>query len=480
MRRLPTAALTFVLVAVAVASGGPAVAVPDGFVHGREHEVRVRPVLVELQGQKGRLKKAARLAAEATVLECDPAAVQALDRVPTTTRADDDPTACVVVTRTDRKRSVRLLLGPAYLAGGDLGRARIRDNGSVRVVRVPLSERGRARWGFVAATVEATPVALTLDVQTIGVQPIVTNADGTAAVILNVDDVDGIVDRLTQARSEEVIELGRMASMSAKGRAIFADTQPRIDERTSFGGDCPIDEAASSVVLGCYSGGRIFLLRVDRADLAGVLTVTAAHEMLHAAYAHLDAEQKKRINGLIDDYLTAPDPRVTDALAEYQQIEGADLADEAHSMIGTLVRDLPPPLERYYAQYFGGRGAVVDAFEAYRHVFDDLQAAYDSLAAEVDALSAELASLDSQVRGASAEADRLLREIDSLRSQGRVDESNALVGPQNAAASSANGLVGRYNSLVATYNAKVDELNNAAISVNAAYESLTTIDQSGG
>jgi len=477
MRRRHTATLIAVLAAVALTSGGTAAAAPDGFVDGREHETRVRPVLAELQGQTGRLKKAARALAEETIRGCDPAAVQALDRVPTTTRGNDDPAACVVVTRTDRRTSTRLLLGPAYLAGGDLGRARVRDNGSTRLVRVPLSERGRARWAFVATAVGATPVAFTLDGEAIGVQPVATNADGTASLALvRVDDVDDVADRIEQARSEEVIELARMASMSTRGREIFAEARPRIDERTSFSADCPIDEAASSVVLGCYSGTRIYLLRVDRADLSGVLTVTAAHEMLHAAYAGLDAKERTRVDRLVDDYLATPDPRITEALGEYEQIVGTDLDDEAHSLIGTLVRDLPAPLERHYARYFGVRAAVVDAFEAYRHVFDELQATYDRLAAEVDALSAELATLDSQVSGAAAEASRLFREIESLRSQGRIDESNALVDSQNAAASRANSLAARFNALVATYNSKVDELNNAAVNVNAAYESLTPIE----
>ncbi len=475
---LPTAAL--IVVAITMASSGLAVAVPDGFVTGREHEVRVRPVLAELPGQRGNLKKAARAVAQETVRGCDPVTVQALDRVPTTTRAGDDPSSCVVVTRTDRKRSVRLLLGPAYLAGGDLGRARARDNGSVGVLQIPLSERGRARWAFVVETVGATPVAVTLDAEAVGVQPVVTRPDGGVSLTLDrIDDLDDAIERFEQGRSEEVIELGRMASMTRDARSIFADARPRIDERSRFPADCPIDEANSSVVLGCYSAARIYLLRVDRPDLAGVMTVTAAHEMLHAVYAGLDRKERTRVDRLVDDYLTAPDPRVTAALSEYEQIEGADLADEGHSLVGTLVRDLPRALERHYAEYFVRRGAVVEAFEAYDHVFDELQATYDRLVVEVDALSAELASLESQAGGAAAEADRLFREIETLQSQGRLDESNALVGPQNAAANRANSLASRYNAQVATYNAKVAELNVAAIGVNAAYEALAPIDTSG-
>ena len=483
MRRRSTTTVVLVAAAGMVVAAGPAAAIPDGFVSGREHEVRIRPILAEVPASRGRLGKSARTAAEETIRGCEPAAVLALDRVPTTSRADDDPAACVVVGRSDQRRPPRLLLGPAYLVGSDLGRPNANKNSSGgERIRVALAARGRSRWSFLADQVAGAPLAFELDGSVIGVAPITTIASGEASITLTPrrafdDSIDPPVEsRIDQARSEEVIELGRMASMTTDGLAIFADAQPRVDERIRFALDCPVDEAASSVVLGCYTAARIFLLRVDRADLAGVMTVTAAHEMLHAVYADLDSKEGKRIDGLIDGYLAAPDPRVTEALAEYGKIAGTDLDDEAHSLIGTLVHDLPRPLERYYARYFEGREAVVDAFDAYSHVFDELRAAYERLVVEVDALSAELSGLDSQAGAAAREADRLFRDIESLRSQGRSEESNALVGSQNAAAARANSLAARYNSLVATYNPKIEELNNAAFNVNAAYESLTPIE----
>ena len=481
MRRCSTATVVLTAVAGMLVAAGPAAAIPDGFVSGREHEVRIRPILAEVPVLRGRLGKSARTSAEETIRGCDPAAVLALDRVPTTPPVDDDPAACVVVGRSDRRRPPRLLLGPAYLAGSDLGRPSKSGGASTsKRIRVTLNERGRSRWGFLAEQVAGAPVAFELDGEVIGVAPIVTTSSEASSITveprLGFADATSVASRIDQARSEEVIELGRMASMSVDARAIFGDARPRIDERTRFASDCPVDEAASSVVLGCYRAGHIYLLRVDRADLAGVMTVTAAHEMLHAAYAELGGKERGRVDGLIDEYLSTPDVRIAEALSEYEQIPGSDLDDEAHSLIGTLARDLPRPLERHYTQYFQSRDAVVDAFDAYSLVFDGLQATYDRLAAEVDALSAELAGLDSQLGGASAEADRLFREIESLRSQGRLDESNALVGSQNAAVARANSLAARYNSLVATHNAKVDELNNAAFNVNAAYESLSPIE----
>lgn len=483
MRRPSTAAVMLVVSAMTLLAAGPAAAVPDGFVSGREHEVRLRPVLAEVPALRGRLGKAARVAAQETVRGCDPATVLALGTIPTTRRVDDDPSACVVVGRTDQARPPRLLLGPAYLSGSDLGRANVSSTASgADRIRVALAERGRSRWAFLAEQVAGASLAFTLDGSVIGVAPITTTTAGDASITLTprrgFEDVEEIVDHINQARSEEVIELARMSAMSTDGRTVFADAQPRVDERTRFALDCPVDEASSSVVLGCYSGGRIFVLRVDRADLAGVMTVTSAHEMLHAAYARLDVAERRRVDDLIDDYLTAPDPRVTEALAEYEAIPGADLDDEAHSLVGTLVRALPRPLERHYARYFDRREAVIDAFDAYSHVFDELQATYDRLALEVEALATELEGLDGQIRAASAESDRLFREIESLRSQGRFDESNALVGAQNAAADRANSLAARYNALVVTHNAKVDELNNAAFDVNAAYEALTPIETS--
>ena len=146
-------------------------------------------------------------------------------------------------------------------------------------------------------------------------------------------------------------------------------------------------------MLGCYYSGvnDLFILRVDRADLTGIMPVTAAHEMLHAAYEQLSAPRKAEIDTMIAEFLaTTPTPRIQETLAEYDADDPSVHESEAHSLVGTEVRVLPPELERYYSRYFDDRSAVVTMFEGYQQVFDNLEAEQDRLLAEIAALDGRL------------------------------------------------------------------------------------------
>ena len=81
-----------------------------------------------------------------------------------------------------------------------------------------------------------------------------------------------------EAPTPEVAALA--GSMSEEGRRVFYLASPKILDRAAFGVACPEDDLGT--VLGCYAGGKIYILRVTRPELTGVMEVAAAHEMLHA------------------------------------------------------------------------------------------------------------------------------------------------------------------------------------------------------
>ncbi len=88
------------------------------------------------------------------------------------------------------------------------------------------------------------------------------------------------------------------------------------------------------------------------------MPVTAAHEMLHAAYAELAPGQRRRVDQLLDQAFEASaDQRLRDTLAEYADAEPGQRHNELHSILPTEVAELSPPLERYYQRYFEDRGA---------------------------------------------------------------------------------------------------------------------------
>jgi len=275
----------------------------------------------------------------------------------------------------------------------------------------------------------------------------------------------------------EVVALTRQASMTASARKLFLASHSQLVGRDRIAEVCPAFESESTFVLGCFTGrGRIYVLQVDQPELLGVMPVTAAHEMLHAAYKKLSSDERKRVNKLVDQAFAATtDQRLRDLVDEYRRSEPGQRHNELHSLLATEVAELPRPLERYYRRYFRNRQEVVATFSAYEAVFDGLQSQGEQLRAEIDGLEAQLDPLRGQVDAANAEANSLGGEISALRAQGRIAESNQLVGPQNAAVNRARALVDEFNGLVAEHNAKVDQLNALVTTSQRLDESLRPI-----
>jgi hypothetical protein len=472
-----------VVVGVSLAgAAGAGTDAPDGLVSGRPHIVRFRPELGSVRRQPGKLTPRARATGAAAVASCDPAQVDAAGDVPTTSRADDAATACVVLPL--RGSTKRRFLGAAGLTGDGVVDAKVRRKGKRYEIVVDLTSEAAGRdadvWrvdldGRVVGTVGAVDVGR--------ISPAVV-APASASLVITGPEIHGraaheIADAIDQARSEQLVALAREATMTRRARELLGTTAARVEDKAEFVAACPSPETPGTLVLGCYDG-RIFVLRVSRPDLAPVMIVTAAHEMLHAAWSAMSSAQKRLIVKQLDDFMsTTGDARIEELLTEYEALQPGTRDNELHSLVGTQVRDLPARLEGYYRRYFTDRSAIVDAFDAYQHVFDDLKAHYDQLDAEVKAIEGELNGLQAELRAAGEEADRLSGQIDALRSEGRIDESNQLVEPQNAAVRRANGLANTYNSRVDGYNAKIAELNELAITLQNTYNEISPVPASG-
>jgi len=282
----------------------------------------------------------------------------------------------------------------------------------------------------------------------------------------------GAAPASTPGVSEEALSLASFSAMSPKGRAVYVANEPAVEDRSTFAGDCPNPETPDSYVLGCYvpGAGRIFLLRIERPELASGMAVTAAHEMLHAVHHQLSALQLAKLEPLLEwTYGATTDPQLH---AEVDAYPSRARLDEIYARLGTEVAQLPPKLEHHYSAYFSDRSVVVAAAASYRHVFDDLDAQLAALDAQLGALEQSGNDLRAQLDAANAQAASLGAQIDSLRGQGRIAESNQLVDPANAAVSQANALVDAYNSVVAQHNDLVDHYNALAVTNRELLASL--------
>jgi hypothetical protein len=251
--------------------------------------------------------------------------------------------------------------------------------------------------------------------------------------------------------------------MTDQGKELFLGARPQIDDRAAFAKDCPTPDSRNAFVLGCYQPGRrrIFILRVDRPDLAATMTVTAAYEMLHAAYAELDTTARKRVDAMVDDAFRASrDERLRALADELGGLPARERSDALHSLLGTEVAQLPEDLEHYYAVFFRDRQAVVSAFWSYKTAFDALDSQLDRLAQEIDGMKAQVVALHQQYDVVGADADRLTAQLKDVKSR---DVGEALIAQQNAAVDHANDLARGLLAAVAQANAKIETYNGLVL-----------------
>jgi chromosome segregation ATPase len=229
--------------------------------------------------------------------------------------------------------------------------------------------------------------------------------------------------------------------------------------------------------LGCYHSNQegIFVYNVSDPRLAGVEQVTAAHEMLHAAYDRLRAKDRNNVDTLLENYFkTVTDQRIIDTMNSYKQSEPNDVVNEMHSVFGTEISNLPAPLESYYTRYFSDRQAITAFAAAYQGEFtsreDQIKADDAQLAQLKDRINSEEASLNAQLSQINSDRARL----DSLRASGQIDQYNAGVAPFNEEVDSYNSGVKRLRDDIADYNQLVNTRNAIASELASLDQSIDT------
>ena len=269
--------------------------------------------------------------------------------------------------------------------------------------------------------------------------------------------------------SDAVIHLATITDMTNEGRRIFYASIPSINDAADFNSHCSEIET-TMIILGCYSGGRIYVFNVRDERIADAKYVASAHEMLHAAYARLSGREREKVNGLLEAaYLKAgASSDFRDIMAEYAKVEPGQRDNELHSVLGTEYAELSPALEDYYSRYFVNRTAIVDMAVRYKEVFKNLESDQVRLKSEMDNLTARINSdsslydtllshLNTDIDSFNAEKFRSQAEfyaqrqaltqrgaeIDRFQMQIRVD-------------------IDRYNALVEKYNSLGGKLNQLA------------------
>ncbi len=208
-------------------------------------------------------------------------------------------------------------------------------------------------------------------------------------------------DQIVLARYQppaEIAALAEGANLSGRGKDLFYVNQPELHGEPTFNDVCHGLSDEQSNVLGCFTGHIIFIFNVEDQRLRGVREVTAAHEMLHAAYIRLTDNERQRVDKLLQQQLDSNvQPHVRELIDVYNRLEPGQLFNEMHSILATEQVELLPALEEYFGQYFENRRTIVALAGQYRDVFDSLKAQQEALAGEIEQLAEQINVSTSQI-----------------------------------------------------------------------------------
>jgi hypothetical protein len=278
-----------------------------------------------------------------------------------------------------------------------------------------------------------------------------------------------------------IAQIATQDTMTDYGRKVFYVNHPELVPKDNFGNDCPNDGGEQTIVLGCYHPiqAGIFVLNVTDPRLDGVHQVTAAHEMLHAAYDRLSRADKDKVNQMLLDYYHngLADQRIKDTIDAYKKTEPKDLVNEMHSIFGTEVATLPAPLEQYYQRYFTDRGQVVAFAVQYQDEFTSRQNIVTQDDAKLAQLKSQIQNLEADLKNKQSQLASTQADLNNKRSNGQIAAYNAGVPDYNAQVEAYNAEVEQVRSLIDQYNQLVNERNAVALEEDQLVKDLSTSAQ---
>lgn len=273
-----------------------------------------------------------------------------------------------------------------------------------------------------------------------------------------------IVDQINVWRftpSAATQQLATRSAMSDKGRFLFYASSPELLGREPFNQACKSVATEQTAVLGCYTTGRIYVFDIENQKLDGIKEVTAAHEMLHAAYERLSVSEKSRVDALLSKQeLGADKARIDELMAGYAKSEPGEEMNELHSILGTEVASLSPELEAYYRNYFTDRAKVTTLAKQYMSVFDQIKQQQDELVSSLNSLADMIDAKVADYKTASADLNSDISSFNTRASSGTMTrqefdtERAALVRRQ----SSLKAMYDEIQTLVAQYDDKKKQL----------------------
>lgn len=308
--------------------------------------------------------------------------------------------------------------------------------------------------------------------------------------------IEDQLNLVPKAPSAEVKRLAQSTTMTPLAQRLFYRQQPTLEPPNQFWEQCKVPHG--NIVLGCYieekkgafrKRSKIVIQNVIDPKFSGTMEVTAAHEMLHAAYARLEKQQREDIfQQLHAARQQVENPRLLNLLKNYET-QGKDrYGHELYAHLGTELADLGnPALEAHYRNYFRDRQQVVTfAAESVRVVAkfekqaDELEVKIGQLEQQLIKSHQGLQKLESRINKFSAQLleqqqklQRTQAAVGSAPSQAKANHLKAKVKREQSAynrqvknynhqVKQQKKSIARFNQLVKDYQQKVDAYNQLA------------------
>lgn len=270
--------------------------------------------------------------------------------------------------------------------------------------------------------------------------------------------------------SPEIAQIANDVGLNENGRFYYFASRPELDFAKEFNGECRSREQGNAI-LGCYKNQRIYIYNVNDERLNGLKEVTAAHEMLHAAYERLPESDKRAVNTLLEkEYSKNSDAEFSKRMDYYKRNQPGEEYNELHSIIGTEFADISPQLEDYYKRYFDNRSQVVALHSKYSDKFKELKQGSSSLRKELENLSIsinnaslkynrDISNLNSEINTFNSRAKNgdFSSQEDFLNERKYLIKSTRKLEQDRA---NINRYIGQYESKRIEYNKLVDESNS--------------------
>lgn len=299
-------------------------------------------------------------------------------------------------------------------------------------------------------------------------------------VVFNRQYVYDSVRFWTYQPTTQVTSLADAIQFTDDGKFLFYASHPRIEDSQSFNQSCDRKEQ-NTAVIGCYVDDTVYVYNVTNNELNGIKEVTAAHEMLHAAYQRLSDNERKKINRLVEEEYAklSADPAYAERMAFYARTEPGERDNELHSIIGSELGSINPELEAHYSQYFHDRSKVVAFYNAYNKTFKELEQQSKSLAAQLDSLSKKI---ESDKTSYSSEVDALNADVEEFKRRDAAGgfasvatRNSELVTLQSRIAvtnKKRETVIALIQSEIAQYNEMVKQYNDTQVQSQELFKSI--------